>query len=441
MLSIKEIRENPEIYKLGLIQRGLFEGDLSLKEASNSPEKVSVPLIDKVLKLDKKRRDLLYRVEEIKRFKNEASKEIGPKKKKGEDISEILAEMQKLGNEGKEKSEELKSVEEELNNILITTPNIPDKSVPAGIDENDNLEIRKWSEPTKFDFTPLPHYELGEKLGMMDIERAAKISGSRFNVLYDSLALLEWSLMRFMIDEQTKAGYRLTLPPFMVNGDSMYGTGQLPKFSEDAFKCENNDLYLVPTAEVPVTNLHRNEILDEEKLTLKYCAYTPCFRSEAGSYGKDMKGILRQHQFNKVELVKFSKPENSDKEHELLLNDAENILKKLELPYRVVLLCSKDMGFSAQKCYDIEVWLPAEDKYREISSCSNFGDFQARRANIRFRPKDGGKPEFVHTLNGSGLAIGRTLIAIMENYQQKDGSIKVPKVLIPYMGMEVIKND
>jgi len=440
MLSLRKIRENTEKYKQGLIKRGLYEGNITIKEALSS-NNTSVPLIDRILELDKTRRDLLYRVEEIKRLKNEASKEIGPKKKKGEDISNILEQMKKLGEEGKEKSSLLSDTEKELNTILETIPNIPDESVPVGNDENDNIVVKKWSEPINMDFEALPHYILGEKLGMLDIERAAKISGSRFCVLYDSFALLEWALMNFMIKEQIKAGYRLTLPPFLVNSASMFGTGQLPKFSEDAFKCENNDLYLVPTAEVPVTNLHRDEILEESQLPIKYCAYTPCFRSEAGSYGKDMKGILRQHQFNKVELVKFTKPENSEKEHNALLNDAENILKKLGLPYQVSLLCSKDMGFSAQKCFDIEVWLPSEKKYREISSCSNFGDFQARRANIRFRPESGGKPEFVHTINGSGLAIGRTLVAIIENYQQKDGSIKIPEVLIPYMDMEVIKND
>ncbi|MDD2714871.1 MAG: serine--tRNA ligase [Candidatus Wallbacteria bacterium] len=439
MHSFKDIRENPERFKLGWLKRGLYEEKIPVAEALSLAPEIKVPLLELIMDLDKKRRDLLYRVEEIKRLKNEASKEIGKCKKEGRDTAPIIGKMQGLGEEEKQKTDELRVTEENLNTLLVSTPNIPAADVPPGDDESFNQIVRSHGTPAVFQFEPLPHYELGGKLGMMDFDRAGKISGSRFSILFDDLALLEWSLMRFMLDQQMSKGYRLTLPPFLINGSSMFGTGQLPKFAEDAFKCEKWDLYLAPTAEVPVTNFHRDEILEGSQLPIRYCAYTPCFRSEAGSYGKDMKGLIRQHQFNKVELVKFTLPEKSEEEHQSLLSDAEEILRKLQIPYRVSLLCSRDMGFSAEKCYDIEVWLPSEKRFREISSCSNFGDFQARRANIRFRRESTGKLEFVHTLNGSGLAVGRTLIAVMENFQQEDGSISVPEVLRPYLGKDLIK--
>lgn len=441
MLSLKDIRNNPHKYKIGFIKRRIFENEnISLNEALKNIENIKVKELDEIIELDRKRRDLIYEIEEIKREKNKVSKEIGMLKRENKDINLILDNMKTLAQKEKELNNNLKITKEKLNNLLITLPNIPSEDVPIGSDETHNKLIKEYKKTKKFNFKPLSHYELGEKLGMMDFKRAAKISGSRFVVLYDKLALLEWALMRFMLNVQMKQGYKLVLPPFLVNTNSMIGTGQLPKFKEDAFKCENHDLYLIPTAEVPVTNLHRDEILDKNLLPIKYCAYTPCFRSEAGAYGKDVKGIIRQHQFNKVELVKFTSPEESEDEHLSLLKDAEKILELLDLPYRVMLLCSQDMGFSAQKCYDLEVWIPSENKYREISSCSNFGDFQARRANIRYRPEKGKKLEFVHTINGSGLAIGRTLIAIMENYQNEDGSITIPEVLRPYMNnIEVIK--
>ncbi|MDD5089671.1 MAG: serine--tRNA ligase [Candidatus Wallbacteria bacterium] len=438
MLPIKEIRENSARFKLGLIKRGLYDSDTDILEAVANPDSVRVPALDRLTDLDRERRDLLFRVEEVKRLKNEASKDIGRFKKDGKDTSEIISRMQKLGDEGKEKETRLKEVEDELDKLACVLPNIPADDVPVGRDEKSNRVLREHGTKIDFDFQPLSHHELGLALGMMDFERAVKVSGSRFVVLFDDLALLEWALMRLMIDLQMKRGYRLTLPPFLVNSASMFGTGQLPKFEADLFKCRDTDYYLIPTAEVPVTNLHRDEIMTASQLPVKYCSYTPCFRSEAGSYGKDMKGMIRQHQFNKVELVKFTLPEHSDTEHNALINDACAILETLHLPYRITLLSSMDMGFSARKCCDLEVWLPSENCWREISSCSNFGDFQARRANIRFRRDEGAKPEFVHTLNGSGLAIGRTLIAVMETYQQQDGSIKIPEALVPYMGKEKI---
>jgi seryl-tRNA synthetase len=352
---------------------------------------------------------------------------------------EQKGELKALSKELKEKSKELdkqlKDIEEQLSKILMTVPNMPHASVPDGKSSDDNVVVRVVGQKPTFDFEPKPHWELGEALGVLDFERASKISGARFAVYKGQLAKLERALVAFMIDVHTSRGYTEILPPFLVNRASMTGTGQLPKFEEEAFKtCGDPELFLVPTAEVPVTNLHRDEILDGDQLPIKYCAYTPCFRREAGSYGKDTRGLIRQHQFQKVELVKFSRPENSYQEHEALTNDAEEILKRLGLHYRVVSLCAADLGFSAAKCYDLEVWLPAQNTYREISSCSNFEDFQARRANIRFRPSAKEKPQLVHTLNGSGLAVGRTVVAILENYQQKDGSVTIPEVLRPYMG-------
>jgi seryl-tRNA synthetase len=349
-----------------------------------------------------------------------------------------MAEMKGVAERIKEIDEKLKGVEQGGADFLLNVPNIPNASVPVGKDETENLEVRKWGEPRKFDFIPLNHWDIGEKLGIIDFETGAKIAGARFTLMKGAGARLERALMNFMLDLHTSKGYTEVFPPLLVNRESMTGTGQLPKFEMDLFRVADPELYLIPTAEVPVTNIHRDEILREELLPLYYTAYTPCFRREAGSYGKDVRGLIRQHQFNKVELVKFSRPEDSHAELESLTADAESILQLLGLPYRVVLLCTGDMGFSSAKTYDIEVWLPGQDRYREISSCSNFEDFQARRANIRFKREGKKGTEYVHTLNGSGLAIGRTLVAILENYQNADGSVSVPDVLKKYMGTDVI---
>jgi seryl-tRNA synthetase len=425
MLDIKIIREKPEWVKERLKTRG-----------EDYP-------IDEILELDKKRRELIQRVENLRHIRREESERIGKLKKEGkEEEAKALSEKVKaLGEELKGLEEELKKVEEELEFKMSLIPNIPHESVPFGVSAEDNVVVKRWGDIPKFDFEPKPHWEIGEALGILDFERAGKITGSRFVVYWNEGALLERALINFMLDLHLKKhGYKEVLPPFIVNERALFGTGQLPKFKVDLFKIEEWDYYLVPTAEVPVTNLHQNEILPEEVLPLYYVAYTPCFRSEAGSYGKDVRGIIRQHQFNKVELVKFTTPETSYEELESLLLDAEEVLQLLELPYRVVVLCTGDLGFAAAKTYDIEVWAPGQNRFVEISSCSNFEDFQARRANIRYRPKGGGKPRFVHTLNGSGLAVGRTVMAILENYQQEDGSVVIPKVLRPYMGgLEVIK--
>ncbi|RLA97197.1 MAG: serine--tRNA ligase, partial [Deltaproteobacteria bacterium] len=363
------------------------------------------------------------------------SEEISRRKRQGEDAQELIAEMRALSQELKEMEAQLREKEEELRKLLLTVPNIPHSSVPVGEDSEENVEVRKWGEPPSFPFTPRPHWEVGEELGILDFQRGAKLAGARF-VLYRGLgALLERALINFMLDLHIKEhGYKEVLPPFIVNRNSMIGTGQLPKFEEDLFKIEGMEYYLIPTAEVPVTNIHRDEILEEEDLPLRYVSYTPCFRKEAGSYGKDTRGIVRQHQFNKVELVKFAHPETSYEELETLLQDAEEVLRRLGIHYRVVTLCTGDLGFAASKTYDIEVWLPSQEEYKEISSCSNFEDFQARRANIRFRRRGKKGTEFVHTLNGSGLAVGRTVVAILENYQQEDGSVLIPEALRPYMG-------
>jgi seryl-tRNA synthetase len=425
MLDIKIIREKPEWVKERLRTRG-----------EDYP-------IDEILELDKKRRELIQRVENLRHIRREESERIGKLKKEGkEEEAKALSEKVKaLSEELKGLEEELKKVEEELEFKMSLIPNIPHESVPFGVSAEDNVVVKRWGDIPKFDFEPKPHWEIGEALGILDFERAGKITGSRFVVYWNEGALLERALINFMLDLHLKKhGYKEVLPPFIVNERALFGTGQLPKFKVDLFKIEEWDYYLVPTAEVPVTNLHQNEILPEEILPLYYVAYTPCFRSEAGSYGKDVRGIIRQHQFNKVELVKFTTPETSYEELESLLLDAEEVLQLLELPYRVVVLCTGDLGFAAAKTYDIEVWAPGQNRFIEISSCSNFEDFQARRANIRYRPKGGGKPRFVHTLNGSGLAVGRTVMAILENYQQEDGSVVIPKVLRPYMGgLEVIK--
>jgi seryl-tRNA synthetase len=419
MLDIKLVRNEPEKVREGMAKRG-----------------AQVPL-DQFINLDQTRRRKLTEVEQLKNKRNTVSKEVGRLKSQGQDAAGLIQEMQEVGAKIQELDGEIRGIEEELNRILMVIPNLPHESVPVGKDETENQFIRSWGEPRKFDFEPKSHDEVGTGLGIMDFERAAKISGARFVVMSGWGAKLERALFNFMLDLHTREhGYTEIFPPFLVNRASMTGTGQLPKFEEDMFKCIPGDFYLIPTAEVPVTNLHRDEILGPEQLPIKYAAYTACFRAEAGSAGRDTKGIIRQHQFNKVELVKFTKPEDSYTEHEKLVNDAEDVLQRLGLPYRVMLLCSGDQGFSAAKCYDLEVWLPSFNTYREISSCSNFQDFQARRANIRYRPAAGAKPEFVHTLNGSGVAIGRTVAAILENYQNEDGSVTVPEAIRPYLGVE-----
>lgn len=384
--------------------------------------------------LDSLRRKLLTEAEALRARRNAVSEEVGRLKREKKDASRLVAEMQEEGAKLKALETEASGVDEELNKFLLEVPNVPHPSVPVGNDSTDNPVIREWGERPDFKFSPLEHTDVGEALGILDFERAGKISGARFSLLMGAGALLERALINFMLDLHTREhGYTEVLPPFMVKSAALQGTGQLPKFREDLFKVEGSDHFLIPTAEVPVTNIYYDEIIDEERLPISYAAYTPCFRSEAGSYGKDVKGLIRQHQFEKVELVKFSHPDSSYDQLERLTNNAEEVLKRLGLAYRVVTLCTGDMGFASAKTYDLEVWLPGQGKYREISSCSNFEDFQARRANIRFRPK-GGKPRFVHTLNGSGLAVGRTLVAILENYQQEDGSVVVPGALRPYMG-------
>jgi seryl-tRNA synthetase len=391
--------------------------------------------------LDSERRAAITEAETMKAQRNKATEEIAKLKKDKQDVTALINQTKEL----REKISEFEKVAEEadarLRDILTGIPNLPDDSVPVGTSEADNVEVRRWGTPPHFDFTPKPHWELGEDLGVLDLERAAKITGARFAVYWDIGARLERALMNFMLDLHTREhGYTEVLPPFMVNADSMYGTGQLPKFEADLFKVPHGDknLYLIPTAEVPVTNLYREETLDGARLPISLAAYTPCFRSEAGSYGKDVRGIIRQHQFQKVELVKFTKPEQSGEEHEKLTRNAEAVLQKLGLHYRVVALCTADLGFASAKTYDLEVWLPGQGLFREISSCSNFTDFQARRAGIRYRPEGGKKTELVHTLNGSGLAIGRTWVAIVENYQQADGSVLIPEVLWPYVGTDRI---
>jgi seryl-tRNA synthetase len=414
MIDIKWIREQRDELAAALEKRGAA---------------IDLAAIDA---LDQQRRSQLYEMEQLKAEQNQANQAIAEKKKAKEDASEAIAAMREVGAKAKALEESVREVEAELRGAMLTIPNIPDESAPVGPDESANREERRWGEPTLFDFEPKDHVELGEGLGILDFERAAKIAGSRFNVLSGPGALLERALINLMLDTHTREnGYTEVLPPFLISDASMEGAGQLPKFAEEAFTVERRDLWLAPTAEVPLTNMHRDEILSEDELPIHYAAYTPCFRSEAGSYGKDTRGMLRQHQFNKVELYKFTTPETSEDEHEALTRNAETILQKLELPYRVVTLSTGDMGFCAAKTYDLEVWLPGQNQYREISSCSNCKDFQARRANIRF--KRGKKPEFVHTLNGSGLAVGRTVIAVLENYQSDDGTVRVPEALQPYM--------
>lgn len=385
--------------------------------------------------LDAKRRELIAQTEELKSKRNEVSQQIAQLKREKQDADHLIVEMREVGDRVKQLDEELRSVEEELELLLLSIPNVPHESTPVGETEDDNVEVRKWGEIKQFDFEPKPHWDLGTDLNILDFERASKVTGSRF-VFYKGLgARLERALINFMMDlHMDEHGYEEILPPYMVNRTSMTGTGQLPKFEEDAFKIKEEDYFLIPTAEVPVTNLHRDEILSGDQLPIAYTAYSACFRSEAGSAGRDTRGLIRQHQFNKVELVRFVKPEDSYDELEKLTGHAEKVLQLLGLPYRVLSMCTADLGFTAAKKYDIEVWIPSYETYREISSCSNFESFQARRANIRFRRDTKAKPEHVHTLNGSGLAIGRTVAAILENYQQEDGSIQIPEALRPYMG-------
>jgi seryl-tRNA synthetase len=391
--------------------------------------------------IDVRRRELITKVERLRAQQNKASEEIARLKKDKQDASAQIEETRKVREEIAQVEVEAAKFDSELKELLKGIPNIPHPSVPVGTSEKDNKEVRRWGQPPQFDFKPKPHWELGEQLGILDLERAAKISGARFAVYWEQGARLERALANFMLDLHTREhGYTEVLPPFMVNPESMYGTGQLPKFESDLFKVPHGEknFYLIPTAEVPVTNLYRDEVIESERLPVSLTAWTSCFRSEAGSHGKDVRGIIRQHQFQKVELVKFARPDNSYEEHEKLTRDAETVLQKLGLHYRVVLPCTADLGFSSAKTYDLEVWLPGQELFREISSCSNFESFQARRANIRFKPPGKGKSEYVHTLNGSGLAVGRTWVAIVENYQQADGSVIVPEALRPYMGTDRI---
>lgn len=388
-----------------------------------------------LLELDEQRRRLLMEVEELKHRRNVTTEQIAALKRQKKDAPELIQEMQGVSQKIKMLDQDLNEIEQKFRDFLLLIPNIPHESVAVGRDEKDNPVVRTWGSPPSLTFEPKPHWEIGESLGILDFERAARMTGARFALYWGLGAALERAIISFMLDIHTQRhGYTEVLPPFMVNSTSLVGTGQLPKFKEDLFKLEGRDFYLVPTAEVPVTNIHMDEILDESDLPKYYTAFTPCFRSEAGSHGKDTRGLIRQHQFNKVELVKFTRPEDSYDELEKLLANAETILQMLNIHYRVVLLCTGDMGFSSSKTYDIEVWLPGQNTYREISSCSNFEDFQARRANIRFRRKGQTRTELVHTLNGSGLAVGRTLVAVLENYQQEDGSVLIPEVLRPYMG-------
>jgi seryl-tRNA synthetase len=421
MLDMTWVRDNLETLTAALRNRG-----------------VTVDL-DEFRRLDQERRGALKEVEALKARRNKASEEIARLKKSRQDADGIIREMRSVGDQIKELDKRVEKAQSDLDALLLTIPNVPDPSVPIGRSSEDNVEVRRWGTPPQFDFEPLPHWELGVRLGILDLERAAKITGARFAVYVGAGARLERALINFMLDQQTRDnGYIEILPPFMVNAKSMTGTGNLPKFADDLFRVEKIGYYLIPTAEVPLTNLHREEILDGERLPISYTAYTPCFRSEAGSYGKDVKGLIRQHQFNKVELVKLTRPEESFDALERLTADAESILQRLGLAYRVVTLCTGDMGFAAAKTYDIEAWLPAYEDFREISSCSNCTDFQARRAAIRFRRTPTSRSEFAHTLNGSGLAVGRTLVAILENCQTKEGGVIIPEALRPYFGADEI---
>ena len=422
MLDIKFIRQHTDLVRQKLTERG------------------QVLNLDEFIRLEEQRRNILQEVESLRNERNTVSKQVGEKKKRKEDASELIERMGTVSSRIKELDETLAQTEEKLNQLVMMIPNIPHESVVFGRSSEDNPVVRTWGEKRTFHFTPKPHWEIGENLNILDFGRGAKITGARFTLYRGAGALLERAVLNFMLDLHTQEhGYMEVLPPFMVNRDSMTATGQLPKFEEDLFRVDKVDYFLIPTAEVPVTNIHRDEVLSEKELPIYYVAYTPCFRAEAGSYGKDTRGLIRQHQFNKVELVKFSTPEGSYDELEKLTANAEEVLKRLNIPFRTVSLCSADLGFSSAKTYDLEAWLPGQETYREISSCSNFEDFQARRGSIRFRREEGGKIEFVHTLNGSGLAVGRTVVAILENYQEEDGTVTIPEALRPYMhGMDRI---
>ncbi len=422
MLDIKFIRQHTDLVRQKLTERG------------------QVLNLDEFIRLEEQRRNILQEVETLRNERNTVSKQVGEKKKRKEDASELIERMGTVSSRIKELDETLAQTEEKLNQLVMMIPNIPHESVVFGRSSEDNPVVRTWGEKRTFHFTPKPHWEIGENLNILDFGRGAKITGARFTLYRGAGALLERAVLNFMLDLHTQEhGYMEVLPPFMVNRDSMTATGQLPKFEEDLFRVDKVDYFLIPTAEVPVTNIHRDEVLSEKELPIYYVAYTPCFRAEAGSYGKDTRGLIRQHQFNKVELVKFSTPEGSYDELEKLTANAEEVLKRLNIPFRTVSLCSADLGFSSAKTYDLEAWLPGQETYREISSCSNFEDFQARRGSIRFRREEGGKIEFVHTLNGSGLAVGRTVVAILENYQEEDGTVTIPEALRPYMhGMDRI---
>src|SRR5438067_19951 len=423
MLDLNFVRDHLELVERKLRERGM------------DPAAV----LGEFRQLDTARRQAITRAEQLKAERNRASEQIAQLKKQKQDAEPLIAQTKQLREQFAQLEKDAEELDAKLRSTLVAIPNIPHESVPVGTTAEQNAEVRRWGAPPKFDFAPKPHWELGEQLGILDLERATKLSGARFAVYWEMGAKLERALANFMLDLHTREhGYTEVLPPFMVNSQSMYGTGQLPKFADDSFKCENHDLWLIPTAEVPVTNLYRDEVLDAARLPISLTAYTPCFRSEAGSYGKDVRGIIRQHQFQKVELVKFAHPQSSYDELEKLTRNAEEVLQKLGLHYRVMALSTGDMGFSSAKTYDIEVWLPGQQLFREISSCSNFEAFQARRANIRFRPEGKNKTEFVHTLNGSGLAVGRTWLAIVENYQQADGTVLIPEALREYMGTDRI---
>ncbi len=424
MLDVEFLRKNPEFVKERL---GLRREDYPR-------------LVDEALRLDGERRSILRELEALRAERNALSKEIGRRKSKGEQTAELEGKVKEIKEKIEGLESQLSKVEEQLKSVMLSIPNIPHQSVPVGKDETENVEVRRWGVPKNFDFEPKAHYQIGEALGILDFERGASLSGSRFTVMWGWGAKLERALINFMLDFHTSRGYKEVWVPHLVKPEILEGTGQLPKFEEDLYFCERDGLYLIPTAEVSLTNLFRDTILEEKDLPIYLTAYTPCYRREAGAYGKDIRGIIRQHQFNKVEMVKIVHPDTSDQELERLTADAEEILKLLGLPYRVVALCTGDLGFASAKTYDIEVWFPSQNKYREISSCSNCTDFQARRMNTRFKDSEGRK-RFVHTLNGSGLAVGRTLAAILENYQQKDGSVVVPEVLRDYLKAEVIKND
>ena len=422
MLDIRFVRENAEL----------------VKEACRRRFKPMDEVVDELVDIDAQRRKLNAKTDDLKAQQNRASKQIPVMKKNGEDTSELMAQMKAIAEESKKCGEELAKLEERQLELILKIPNIPNEAVPYGKDDTENVELRRWGEPRKFDFEPKAHWDIGQDLGILDPERAGKVTGARFHFYKDLGARLERAIMNYFLDTHTANGYTEIFPPFMANKASMTGTGQLPKFAEDMYKLEGEDLYLIPTAEVPVTNFHRGEILDRSTLPIKYCAYSACFRAEAGSAGRDTRGLIRQHQFNKVELVKFADPEKSYEELEELTNEAEKVLQGLGLPYRVVVLTTGDLTFSSAKTYDIEVWMPSYGRYVEISSCSNFEDFQARRAQIKCKDKDG-KAVLAHTLNGSGVAIGRTTAAILENYQNEDGSVTIPEALRKYMGMDEIR--